>query len=55
MVIANCSKNPNLLDVTRYNERLAGKRHAYDVISGEELQLENLQLAPWQSLVLEIK
>jgi neopullulanase len=55
MVIANCSKTANSLDVDRYDEMLGGKRSGTEVVSGMNINLQGLVLQPWQSMVLEIK
>jgi glycosidase len=55
MVILNNSSENKKPGFDRFDECLHGKRIGKDVISGEELNLDNLNLKPYQTLVLEIK
>jgi glycosidase len=55
MVILNNSSENKKPGFDRFDECLHGKRITKDVISGEEISLDNLNLKPYQTLVLEIK
>ncbi|RQP14762.1 MAG: alpha-amylase [Chryseobacterium sp.] len=55
MVAYNGAEEMRKLNPLRYRERLGNSSTAVDIISGKIVGLNNLQLQPRQSLILEIK
>ncbi|NJW51317.1 glycoside hydrolase family 13 protein [Salinimicrobium oceani] len=56
MVVINNNPEPQTLDLQRFAEGLNGATSGRDILSGEELQLENsLEIAGKTSLVVELK
>ena len=55
MVIINNNPEAQTLDLTRFAEGLAGATSGKDIISGEQISLdENLEVSGKSSLVLEL-
>jgi neopullulanase len=54
MVISNASENEHIVDVTRFEEVLKGKREAVELLTDKKTDLSNLRLGAFEVKVLKI-
>jgi neopullulanase len=54
MVISNASENEHIVDVTRFEEVLKGKREAEELLTDKKTDLSNLRLGAFEVKVLKI-